>query len=100
MADAAESPPLVVDIVISALGPVLVVVVLDEALLVVVHARDVVAWIVWSPKLFHQRSGQRVETVRGDLVSGERLDRDGAGRGIELRRPRIVDRPDGTLDVK
>ena len=55
-ADASEDLPLVVDVVVDAIGEVVVVVGLDEALLEVIHAGDVVARLVGRPELLHQRA--------------------------------------------
>src|SRR5882757_8394644 len=99
MADPAKRPPLFADIVVGALRPILVVIVLDETLLVVIHARDVVAWVIWTPELLHQRTREGIETVGGNLVSRKGLHRDRGRCRIEFCSPWIVDRADSPVNV-
>src|SRR5215472_3827895 len=68
---AAENFPLVIEVVIDALGKVVVTISLYVSLFEVVNAGDVVAWIVGSPERFYKRGSQRIESRRGNQIAGE-----------------------------
>src|SRR6185312_6874915 len=97
---AAEDSPLIANRVIDAVGKVVVIVILDESLLEVIHAGDVIAGIVRSPKLLHQGCRERIEPVRGDLITRERRDGDLSCGRVELRRVRIENGPDAAIDIQ
>src|SRR5207249_10685234 len=62
-ADPAKDLPLFADVIVDALGEVVIVVPLDETFLVIVYARDIVARVVRAPELFHQSARERIETA-------------------------------------
>src|SRR6185437_6502503 len=53
-----------------------------------------------SPELLHQGCRERIEPVRGNLITRERRDGDLSCGRVELRRVRIENSPDAAVDIQ
>ncbi len=88
---AAENFPLVADVVIGAIGIVVIVEGFGITLQEVVDAGDVGARIIGSPHLAHEGGGDGIHAIGRDDVAREWRDRDGAGGGIDNGSVRVED---------
>src|SRR6266849_2211873 len=97
-AHAAKYFPLVVDVVVDAVGEVVILPCVDVAKLIVIHASDVVTRAIGRPEILHESRTERVKTVGRNDVVGEGRARDGAIRA-HYGGERIVDRPENRTAV-
>src|SRR5258708_3255962 len=97
-AHAAKYFPLVIDVVVDAVGKVVIVPCVDVAKLIVVHAGDVVTRVVGGPEILHEGRTERIETV-----GRNRVVREGRARYRTIRAQyggeRIVNGPENWTAV-